>query len=85
LKIFIELIITNNDDSVRQIAAVVLRRNLMDLMEKNDVNTRTQIKNYLINSLNNEKNKVVRKAIANLVLAIAKDLEEDQTWNELLE
>lgn len=85
MKIFIELIITNNDDSVRQIAAVVLRRNLMDLMEKNDVNTRTQIKNYLINSLNNEKNKVVRKAIANLVLAIAKDLEEDQTWNELLE
>lgn len=69
---------------MKQTAAVILRRCIAELMEKTDKNTCNNIKACLLNCLDNETVKVIRKAIALLVVRIARDCESHGAWEELL-
>lgn len=83
LLIFIEIIIQSQDSGLRQTSAVVIRRYFFDLLKKQDDNITEQIKVYLLQALKNEVVRTIRKAIANLVLEIAKNFEGK--WTELLQ
>ena len=82
LLIFIEIIIQSQDADLRQTSAVVIRLFFPDLIKKQENSIVDQIKIYLIQALQNEQVKTIRKAIANLVLEIAKN--EENKWTELL-
>jgi len=83
LLIFIEIIIQSQDAGLRQTSAVVIRRFFPDLIKKQENSIVEQIKIYLLQALQNEQVRTIRKAIANLVLEIAKN--EDNKWVELLQ
>jgi len=83
LLIFIEIIIQSQDAGLRQTSAVVIRRFFPDLIKKQQNSIVEQIKIYLLQALQNEQVRTIRKAIANLVLEIAKN--EDNKWVELLQ
>lgn len=82
LLIFIEIIIQSQDAGLRQTSAVVIRRFFSDLIKKQEGVIVDQIKVYLLQALQNEQVRTIRKAIANLVLEIAKN--EEGKWLELL-
>jgi predicted transcriptional regulator len=84
LLIFIEIIIQSQDAGLRQTSAVVIRRWFFDLIKKQENVIVEQIKIYLLQALKNEQVRTIRKAIANLVLEIAKNNEENK-WMELLQ
>lgn len=83
LLIFIEIIIQSQDAGLRQTSAVVIRRFFPDLIKKQENSIVDQIKIYLLQALQNEQVRTIRKAIANLVLEIAKN--EENKWTELLQ
>jgi len=83
LLIFIEIIIQSQDAGLRQTSAVVIRRFFSDLLKKQEGVIVDQIKIYLLQALQNEQVRTIRKAIANLVLEIAKN--EEGKWVELLQ
>jgi len=83
LLIFIEIIIQSQDAGLRQTSAVVIRRFFPDLIKKQENSIVEQIKIYLLQALQNEQVRTIRKAIANLVLEIAKN--EENKWVELLQ
>ena len=82
LLIFIEIIIQSQDADLRQTSAVVIRLFFPDLIKKQENSIVDQIKIYLLQALQNEQVRTIRKAIANLVLEIAKN--EENKWTELL-
>ena len=83
LLIFIEIIIQSQEAGLRQTSAVVIRRFFPDLIKKQENSIVDQIKIYLLQALQNEQVRTIRKAIANLVLEIAKN--EENKWVELLQ
>lgn len=83
LLIFIEIIIQSQEAGLRQTSAVVIRRFFPDLIKKQENSIVEQIKIYLLQALQNEQVRTIRKAIANLVLEIAKN--EQNKWTELLQ
>lgn len=83
LLIFIEIIIQSQDAGLRQTSSVVIRRFFPDLIKKQENSIVEQIKIYLLQALQNEQVRTIRKAIANLVLEIAKN--EENKWVELLQ
>ena len=83
LLIFIEIIIQSQEAGLRQTSAVVIRRFFPDLIKKQENSIVDQIKIYLLQALQNEQVRTIRKAIANLVLEIAKN--EQNKWTELLQ
>jgi hypothetical protein len=83
LLIFIEIIIQSQEAGLRQTSAVVIRRFSPDLIKKQENSIVEQIKIYLLQALQNEQVRTIRKAIANLVLEIAKN--EQNKWTELLQ
>ena len=83
LLIFIEIIIQSQKAGLRQTSAVVIRRFFPDLIKKQENSIVEQIKIYLLQALQNEQVRTIRKAIANLVLEIAKN--EQNKWTELLQ
>ena len=82
LLIFIEIIIQSQDADLRQTSAVVIRLFFPDLIKKQENSIVDQIKIYLLQALQNEQVRNIRKAIADLVLEIAKN--EENKWTELL-
>ena len=83
LLIFIEIIIQSQEAGLRQTSAVVIRRFFPDLIKKQENSIVDQIKIYLLQALQNEQVRTIRKAIANLVLEIAKN--EQNKWTEHLQ
>ena len=83
LLIFIEIIIQSQDAGLRQTSTFVIRRFPPDLIKKQENSIVDQIKIYLLQALQNEQVRTIRKAIANLVLEIAKN--EQNKWTELLQ
>lgn len=61
---------------------MVVRRKMGDLLKNESAEVITQIKQLLLQALYNEHAKVVRKAIANLVIVLAS--QEEVKWVELL-
>ena len=66
LLIFIEIIIQSQEAGLRQTSAVVIRRFFPDLIKKQENSIVDQIKIYLLQALQNEQVRTIRKAIANL-------------------
>lgn len=82
LTTFVEIALQAPEVCLRQTAAVVVRRKFADMLKAQPAELVAQVKAHMLNALTTEQAKVVRKALANLVIVIAKG--ETTKWLELL-
>ena len=82
---FLKHIKINNNDKVRQLAAIILNRKIEKHWANFNNQIKLEIKNLLLELIRNEKNYLVAKAIAHLIFRVAKLSLISGEWNDLLE
>jgi len=92
-KSLLEILSTSQDVGVRQLAAVLLRKDLSiatselsdeSLWNKLELATRTEVKTSVLQLLENEPERVVRNRISDAVSELALSVTEDEAWDDLL-
>eukprot|EP01029_Cantina_marsupialis_P003659 TRINITY_DN135_c1_g1_i3.p1 TRINITY_DN135_c1_g1~~TRINITY_DN135_c1_g1_i3.p1 ORF type:complete len:1069 (+),score=458.82 TRINITY_DN135_c1_g1_i3:79-3285(+) len=85
LAIFLEMVSTSQMGPVRQIAALLLNKNINTFFSRMDEDTQNHIKQTLIERMTTDDSKAVRDAIVSVAGSIAKHQLSMGNWNELLE
>ena len=82
---FLKQIKLNNNEKVRQLAAILLNRKIEKHWANLTDQIRVEIKKLLLELFRNEKNYLVAKAIAHLIFRVAKISLVSGDWNDLHE
>jgi len=85
LLLFIAIIVNHREFKIRQVACVILKNKVIELLNNNPKEICDSIKMYLIQALTNEANVNVRKAISELVILIASEYDTENPWKELIQ
>ena len=82
---FLKQIKMNNNDKVRQLAAILLNRKIEKHWANFNDQIKLEIKKLLLELIRNEKNYLVAKAVAHLIFRVAKLSLVSGEWNDLLD
>jgi len=71
--------------SIRLLACIILKKNIINLYENLQANDKNHIKTSLLEFYFNEKSSMVQKALGALIGAVATIALEDKQWPELMQ
>lgn len=71
LLFFVSILVNHREFKIRQVASVILKNYIIELLNSNAKEICDSIKLYLIQALSNESNMNVRKALSDLIILIA--------------
>jgi hypothetical protein len=83
--LLMQLMINEEDQSMRQIACIYLRRFLSKLWGKLDKQTCNGVKEALIDRFKNDPTPLIKRSIAGVIGSISKILIPNKEWDELFE
>lgn len=85
ISMLLPLIQQHPEIQIRQLAGVVLKKNIVNLFEKISKEDQNHVKATLLDCYFKEKSNIVQKSIGALIGAVATVALEDKQWPELMQ
>lgn len=85
IKLLMQLMITDEDQSMRQIACIYLRRFLSKLWGNLDNETQENVKTALLERFQNDPSPLIKRSIAGVIGSICRILIPNKEWDHLFE